>query len=91
MPCIGRILEMSKLNRFRWISSVLALILIILSAIGTALRLYVLEAVCIAALFVDLFLIVVKNRCPDCKRSLPMHPPLLREEEYCQACGSKIE
>ena len=91
MPHIGRILEMSKLNRFRWVSSVLALIFTILGAIGTALRMYVLEAICIVALFVDIFLIVIKNRCPDGKRSLPMHPPLLREEEYCQACGSKIE
>ena len=91
MPHIGRILEMSKLNRFRWVSSVLALIFTILGAIGTALRMYVLEAICIVALFVDIFLIVIKNRCPYCKRSLPMHPPLLREEEYCQACGSKIE
>ena len=82
---------MSSLNRFRWISSVLALIFTILGAIGTALRMYVLEAICIVALFVDIFLIVIKNRCPDCKRSLPMHPPLLREEAYCQACGSKIE
>ena len=82
---------MSKLNCFRWISSVLALLFAIVGAIGTALHLYVLEAVCIVVLFVDLFLIVVKNRCPKCKRSLPMHPPLLREEEYCQACGSKIE
>ena len=82
---------MSRLNRFRWISSVLALIFTILGAIGTALRMYVLEAICIVALFVAFFLIVIKNRCPDCKRSLPMHPPLLREEEYCQACGSKIE
>ena len=82
---------MSKLNRFRWVSSVLALIFTILGAIGTALRMYVLEAICIVALFVDIFLIVIKNRCPDCKRSLPMHPPFLREEEYCQACGSIIE
>ena len=82
---------MSRLNRFRWISSVLALIFTILGAIGTALRMYVLEAICIVVLFVDIFLIVIKNRCPDCKRSLPMHPPLLREEEYCQSCGSKIE
>lgn len=52
---------------------------------------YVLEAVCIVALFVDFFLIIIKNRCPDCKRSLPIHPPLLQEEEYCKACGSKIE
>ena len=82
---------MSRLNRFRWISSVLALIFTILGAIGTALRMYVLEAICIVVLFVVFFLIVIKNRCPDCKRSLPIHPPLLREEEYCQACGSKIE
>ena len=82
---------MSRLNRFRWISSVLASIFTILGAIGTALRMYVLEAICIVALFVDIFLIVIKNRCPDCKRSLPIHPPLLREEEYCQVCGSKIE
>lgn len=82
---------MSKLNRFRWISSVLALAFTILGAIGAELQIYVLEAVCIGALFVDIFLIVIKNRCPDCKRSLPMHPPLLREEEYCQSCGSKIE
>ena len=91
MPHIGRILEISKLNRFRWVSSVLALIFTILGAIGTALRMYVLEAICIVALFVDFFLIFIKARCPDCKRSLPIHPPLLREEEYCQACGSKIE
>ena len=82
---------MSRLNRFRWISSVLALTFTLLGAIGTVFHLYVLEAVCIVALFVDIFLIVIKNRCPDCKRSLPIHPPLLREEEYCQACGSKIE
>lgn len=82
---------MSKLNRFRWISSGLAVILTILGVIGTALRLYVLEAICIVALFVVFFLIVIKNRCPDCRRCLPLHPPLLREEEYCQACGSKIE
>ena len=82
---------MSRLNRFRWISSVLALIFTILGAIGTALQMYVLEAICIVTLFVVFFLIVIKNRCPDCKRSLPIHPPLLREEEYCQACGSKIE
>lgn len=82
---------MSRLNRFRWISSVLALIFTILGAIGTVLHMYVLEVICIVALFVDFFLIVIKNRCPDCKRSLPLHPPLLREEEYCQACGSKIE
>ena len=82
---------MSNLNRFRWISSVLALLFAILGTIGMVLHLYVLEAACIVALFVDLFLIVIKNRCPDCKRSLPMHPPLLQEEEYCKACGSKIE
>ena len=82
---------MSRLNRFRWISSVLALVFAILGAIGTALHMYVLEAICIVALFVDIFLIAIKNRCPDCKRSLPMLPPLLQEEEYCQACGSKIE
>ena len=82
---------MSRLNRFRWISSVLVLAFTILGAIGTALRMYVLEAICIVVLFVVFFLIVIKNRCPDCKRSLPIHPPLLREEEYCQACGSKIE
>ena len=82
---------MSSLNRFRWISSVLALTFTLLGAIGTVFHLYVLEAVCIVALFVDICLIVTKNRCPDCKRSLPIHPPLLREEEYCQACGSKIE
>ena len=82
---------MSRLNRFRWISSVLALIFTILGAIGMALQMYVLEAICIVVLFVVFFLIVIKNRCPDCKRSLPIHPPLLREEEYCQACGSKIE
>ena len=82
---------MSSLNRFRWISSVLALNFTLLGAIGTVFHLYVLEAVCIVALFVDIFLIVIKNRYPDCKRSLPIHPPLLREEEYCQACGSKIE
>ena len=82
---------MSSLNRFRWISSVLALTFTLLGAIGTVFHLYVLEAVCIVGLFVDFFLIVIKNRCPDCKRSLPIHPPLLREEEYCQACGSKIE
>ena len=82
---------MSSLNRFRWISSVLALTFTLLGAIGTVFHLYVLEAVCIVALFVDIFHIVIKNKCPDCKRSLPIHPPLLREEEYCQACGSKIE
>lgn len=82
---------MSSLNRFRWISSVLALTFTLLGAIGTVFHLYVLEAVCIVALLVDIFLIVIKNRCPDCKRSLPIHPPLLREEEYCQACGSIIE
>lgn len=82
---------MSSLNRFRWISSVLALTFTLLGAIGTVFHLYVLEAICIVALFVVFFLIVIKNRCPDCKRSLPMYPPLLREEEYCQACGSKIE
>ena len=82
---------MSRLNRFRWITSALALIFVILGAIGTALHMYVLEAICIVALFADIFLIIIKNRCPDCKRSLPIHPPLLREEEYCQACGSKIE
>ena len=82
---------MSRLNRFRWISSVLALTFTLLGAIGTVFHLYVLEAICIVTLFVVFFLIVIKNRCPDCKRSLPIHPPLLREEEYCQACGSKIE
>ena len=82
---------MSRLNKFRWISRVLAVIFTILGTIGTALHMYVLEAICIIALFVIVFLIVVKNRCPDCKRSLPIHPPLLQEEEYCQACGSKIE
>lgn len=82
---------LSKLNRFRWISSVLVLMITILGAIGVVLRMYVLEAVCIVALFVDFFLIIIKNRCPDCKRSLPLHPPLLLEEEYCKACGSKIK
>ena len=82
---------MSRLNQFRWISSVLALAFAILGAVGTALHRYVLEAVCIVALFVDILLIVIRNRCPDCKRSLPLHPPLLREEEYCRFCGSKIE
>lgn len=82
---------MSSLNRFRWISSVLALTFTLLGVIGAVFHLYVLEAVCIVALFVDICLIVIKNRCPDGKRSLPIHPPLLREEEYCQACGSKIE
>lgn len=69
----------------------MAVILVILSGIGAGLHMYVLEAVCIVALFVDFFLIIIKNRCPDCKRSLPIHPPLLQEEEYCKACGSKIE
>ena len=82
---------MSRLNRFRWISSGLAVIFTILGAIGTVLRLYVLEAICVVALFVVFFLIVIKNRCPVCRRGIPLHPPLLREEEYCQACGSKIE
>ena len=52
---------------------------------------YVLEAICIVALFIDFFMIILKNRCPDCKRSLPLHPPILQEEEYCKSCGSKIE
>lgn len=82
---------MSKLNRFRWISCTLALSFTILGAIGQVRHMYVLEAICIIVLFVDIFLIIIKNRCPDCKRSLPMHPPLLQEEEYCRACGSKIE
>ena len=82
---------MSKLNRLRWVSGVMALIFTILGAIGTVLHMYVLEAICIVALFVVFFLIVIKNRCPDCKRNLPIHPLLLREEEYCRACGSKIE
>ena len=62
----------------------------ILGAIGATIHMYVLEAVCIVALFIDFFLIIIKNRCPDCKRSLPLRPPLL-QEEYCRFCGSKIE
>ena len=82
---------MSRLNRFRWISSGLAVIFTILGVIGTICCLYVLEAICIVVLFVVFFLIVIKDRCPVCGRGLPFHPPLLREEEYCQACGNKIE
>ena len=82
---------MSKLNRFRWFSSVLAVIFTILGAIGADFHMYVLEAICIVALFIDFFMIILKNRCPDCKRSLPLHPPILQEEEYCKSCGSKIE
>lgn len=82
---------MSKLNRFRWISSVLAVTFTVLGAIGLGFHMYVLEAICIVSLFVDFFLIIIKNRCPNCKRSLSLHPPIMREEEFCQACGSKIE
>lgn len=82
---------MSKLNRFRWISSILVVVFTLLGAIGAGLHMYVLEAFCIVALFIDFFLIIIKNRCPDCKRSLPLHPPFFQEAEYCQSCGSKIE
>ena len=82
---------MSKLNCFRWFSSVLAVIFAMLGAIGVDFHMYVLEAICIVALFIDFFMIILKNRCPDCKRSLPLHPPILQEEEYCKSCGSKIE
>lgn len=82
---------MSKFNRFRWISSILAVVFSLLGAIGVELHMYVLEAICIVALFVDFFLIIIKNRCPDCKRSLPLHPPFFQKEEFCKSCGSKIE
>ena len=82
---------MSKLNRFRWTASAVFLVFGILTAIGMGMENPVLEAIGIVVFFVDIFLICIKNRCPDCKRSLPLHPPIFQEEEFCQSCGSKIE
>ena len=82
---------MSKLNRFRWSSSLVGIVFLVLFLVGETTRNPVLEAISIVVLFVDFFLICIKNRCPHCKRSLPLHPPLLQEEEFCQSCGSKIE
>lgn len=81
---------MSRLNCFRWISSIICVIFIVLFGVGEVTENPVLEAVSLIVLFVDLFLMGIKTRCPDCKRSLPIHPPVLAEE-YCRHCGSKIE
>ena len=63
---------------------------IVLFGVGELAEKPVLEAVSLIVLFADLFLMGIKNRCPDCKRSLPMYPPIFTEE-YCRHCGSKIE
>lgn len=81
---------MSRLNCFRWITSIICVVFIVLFGVGEMTENPVLEAVSLIVLFVDMFLMGIKTRCPDCKRSLPMHPPLLTEE-YCRHCGSKIE
>ena len=62
---------MSRLNRFRWVSSVLALIFTILGAIGTALRMYVLEAICIVALFVVFFSDRYQKQMPGLQTQSP--------------------
>ena len=81
---------MSKLNRFRWSSSILATVCVIAARVSAKHEMYVLEALCIVALFIDVFVITIKNRCPDCKHRLPLCPPFFRDE-YCKSCGSKIE
>lgn len=81
---------MSKLNRFRWISSFICVIFVVLFCVGNRTGKPALEALSLIVLFVDLFLIGIKTRCTDCKRSLPIHPPLFTEE-FCRHCGSKIE
>lgn len=81
---------MSKLNRFRWVSWSIGLLFLLIFLIAGRMKLPVLEALSIIVLFVDFFMIAVKTRCPDCKRSLRLLPPMT-EEEYCPYCGSKIE
>lgn len=81
---------MSKLNRFRWLSSITCVVFVVLFGIGELTETPVLEALSLIVLFADLFLMGIKTRCPSCKRSLPIHPPILAEE-YCRHCGNKIE
>lgn len=82
---------MSQLNRFRWISCLMGIVFAVIFLVGAIMQNPALEALSIVVLFADVFLICIKNRCPDCRRSLPLHPPILQEEEFCRSCGSKIE
>ena len=81
---------MSKLNRFRWISWSVGFLFLLLFLIAERMKLPGLEALCIIVLFVDFFMIALKTRCPDCKRSLRAFPPMT-EKEFCPYCGTKIE
>ena len=81
---------MSKLNRFRWISWTIGLIFLLLFLIGQTMEIPTLQALSLIVLFADFFMIAVKSRCPNCKRSLRLLPPMTGEE-FCPYCGSKIE
>lgn len=82
---------MRKTNRFRILSTIMTLFLFILLVICEINTLYFAEAFVLIALFITILAIIIKNRCPNCKRMLPLSPPLLESEEYCRHCGSKIE
>ena len=57
---------MSRLNCFRWITSIICVVFIVLFGVGEMTENPVLEAVSLIVLFVDLFLMGIKTRCPDC-------------------------
>ena len=44
-------------------------------------------AVCFAALFLSILILILTNRCPYCKRILPLN---LNRLHYCPHCGKKL-
>lgn len=81
---------MRKLNRFRQITRIAGIISGIIALVGILSKLVILAVAGLAVLVVDIVIIAIYNKCPDCGKSLPFSPPATGEE-FCIHCGSKIE
>lgn len=82
---------MAKWNRHRWITWAALLVLLALLLVCEMKKWWFWEAFVLMGLVADAVCIGVKNRCPGCKRMLPLHPPFPEGREYCRHCGSRVE
>ena len=87
---------MSRFYRFRQLcritgilSGVVALVGIMLSVSAHTFWGYLLIACGALALFIDIIIIAIKNRCLFCNKALRIAP--VKGEEFCPYCGCKID